>query len=96
MNEKKWQTVGADLLQELKEGESLALSLSAEDSFFVRMTQAKVRQSSEVQQGFIELNYFKNNRNLKITAPFTFQPEKDLHVCQEALRRCREAATASG
>ncbi len=90
MNEKKWQTVGADLLQELKEGESLALSLSAEDSFFVRMTQAKVRQSSDVQQGFIELNYFKNNRNLKITVPFTFQPEKDLPVCQEALRRCRE------
>ena len=90
MNEKNWHTVGAGLLHELTEGESLALSLSAEDSLFVRMTQAKVRQSSEVQQGFVELNFFKNNRNLKITAPFTFQPEKDLQVCQEALHRCRE------
>lgn len=92
MNEKKWRVVGAGLLNELKEGESLALSLSAEDSLFVRMTQAKVRQSSEVQQGFVELNFFKNNRNLKIMVPFTFQPENDLQVCQEALHRCRQEA----
>jgi predicted Zn-dependent protease len=90
MNKKNWHIAGADLLHGLKEGESLALSLSAEDSLFVRMTQAKVRQSSEVQQGFVELNFFKNNRSLKITVPFTSQPEKDLQVGQEALRRCRE------
>ncbi|MGV8949410.1 MAG: metallopeptidase TldD-related protein [Candidatus Paracaedibacter sp.] len=92
MNEQNWHIVGTALLNELKKGESLALSLSAEDSLFVRMTQAKVRQSSEVQQGFVELNFFKNNCNLKMSVPFTFQPEKDLQVCQEALRRCREEA----
>lgn len=90
MTQEAWHTVATRLLQELKEGESLALSLSAEDSLFVRMTQAKVRQSSQVQQGFVELHFFKNGRNLKMTAPFTFQPEKDFHVCQEALHRCRE------
>lgn len=90
MSEKNWHTVATQLLQGLKEGESLALSLGAEDSLFVRMTQAKVRQSSEIQQGIVELNFFKNNRNLKITIPFSFQPEKDLKVCQEALQRCRE------
>ncbi len=92
MNQENWHIVATRLLQELRQGESLALSLSAEDSLFVRMTQAKVRQSSEVQQGFVELHFFKNNRNLKITVPFTFQPEKDLQACQEALHRCREEA----
>jgi len=90
MTQEAWHAVATRLLQELKEGESLALSLSAEDSLFIRMTQAKVRQSSQVQQGFVELHFFKNGRNLKITIPFTFQPEKDFHVCQEALHRCRE------
>jgi predicted Zn-dependent protease len=84
-----WNTVSTKLLQEIKEGESLALSLSAEDSFFVRMTQSKVRQSLEVQQGFVELSYFKNKRNVKMNVPFTFQPETDLMVCREALQRCR-------
>jgi predicted Zn-dependent protease len=92
MNEQNWLAVGTSLLHEVKEGESLALSLSAENSLFVRMTQAKVRQSSEVQQGFVELNFFKNSRNLKMSVPFTFQPEKDLQVCHEALRCCREEA----
>lgn len=89
MNQQNWQTVANNLLNELKEGESMALSLAAEDSLFVRMTQAKVRQSTEIQQGFVELSFFKNNRNMKITIPITFQPDKDLKVCQEALQQCR-------
>jgi predicted Zn-dependent protease len=90
MNEKNWQAVATSLLSDLKEGEALALSLAAEDSLFVRMTQAKVRQSTEVHQGFVELNFFKNNRNLKTTVPFSFQQDQDLKVCQEALQQCRK------
>ena len=51
MNEQNWNTVAASLMNDLCEGESLTLSLFAEDSLFVRMTQARVRQSSEVCQG---------------------------------------------
>jgi predicted Zn-dependent protease len=89
MNQKSWQTVVTNLFNELKEGEALALSLKAEDTLFVRMTQALVRQSTDVAQGFAELSYFKNNRNIRITVPIAFQPEKDLKVCVGALQRCR-------
>lgn len=89
MNQKNWQSVATRLLNELKEGESLALSLVGEDSLFVRMTQAKIRQNTQVKQAHTELSYFKNNRNLKITVPMTFQQDKDYKVCLEALQRCR-------
>jgi predicted Zn-dependent protease len=89
MNEQNWNTVAASLMNDLCEGESLTLSLFAEDSLFVRMTQARVRQSSEVCQGAAELNFSRNARNLKITVPFAFHPEKDLKACQQALQQCR-------
>jgi len=92
MNQKNWHAVITKLLNELREGESLAVSLAAEDSLFVRMTQAKVRQSSEIEQGFAEISFFKNNRNVKFTLPFTFQHDEDLKVALNALNRCREEA----
>lgn len=92
MNQKNWHAVITNLLNELREGESLAVSLTAEDSLFVRMTQAKVRQSSEIQQGSAEISFFKNNRQVKFTIPFTFQQKEDLKASLDALHRCREEA----
>ena len=40
MNEQNWTAVAASLMNDLQQGESLTLSLSAEDSLFVRVTQA--------------------------------------------------------
>jgi predicted Zn-dependent protease len=90
MNPQNWHTVATSLMNDLSEGEALTLSLTAEDSLFVRMNQAKVRQSSEIQQGSAVLNFSKNSRNLQISVPFSFHPEKDLKACQQALRQCRE------
>jgi predicted Zn-dependent protease len=84
-----WENVTTRILNEAKEGETLALSLASEDSLFVRMNQAKVRQSTQILQGFVELSYFKNNRNMKVTVPILFQTEVDFKACFEALERCR-------
>jgi predicted Zn-dependent protease len=90
MNPKNWHTIATSLMNDLLEGESLTLSLAAEDSLFVRMNQAKVRQSSEICQGSVVLNFSKKARNLQVSVPFSFHPEKDLKVCQQALRQCRD------
>jgi predicted Zn-dependent protease len=90
MQQKNWDAAVAYLLNELKEGEHLAVSLAAEDSLFVRITQARVRQSTEVQQGFSEINYFKDNRTVKFAIPFTFVVEKDIKVGLDVLKQARE------
>lgn len=92
MNQKIWESVTTSLMNELKEGEALALSLAAENSLFVRMTQAKVRQSTEIEQGTVELNFFKKNKNVKATVPFTFHLSNDLQACRKALNQCRKEA----
>lgn len=91
MNLKSWDTVASNLFNELKEGEALSFSLCAEDSLFMRMTQAKVRQVTQIEQGKITLQFFKNNRNLKVSVPFTFDATKDMKAGQEAIQSCREA-----
>lgn len=91
MNLKSWETVASNLLNELKEGESLSLSLGAEDSLFMRMTQAKVRQVTQIEQGKVTLHFFKNNRNLKVALPFTFNTLRDTKAGQDAIVSCRNA-----
>lgn len=93
MNTETWQTVTTDLFNDLKEDEFLVLSLEGEDSLFVRMTQAKVRQSTQVFQYAVKVQYFKGQKSLTLTIPFSFQTEKDLVTCREALHRCREEIT---
>lgn len=90
MNQMIWNEVANRLLDRRTSDEIIALSLAAEDSLFVRMNQAKVRQSTQIQQGFAELSYIKDKRNLKITVPITFQLEADLKMLEVALQACRE------
>lgn len=89
MNFKNWQKITSDLFNELQLGEILSMSLSAEDTLFVRMTQARIRQSTEVIQAFAELSLYQNNRSMKLIVPITFNPETDLTTCKDALQQCR-------
>jgi predicted Zn-dependent protease len=90
MQQNIWQQITQSLFNELKEGEMLSLSLSAEDSLFVRVNQAKVRQSSEVSQGVAEISLYKGQKNLKVLVPISFQKERDLTVCWNALKTCQQ------
>lgn len=78
------------LLQELKADEHVALSYAGEDSLFVRVTQAKVKQASEISQGYLTLSFIFNNRRTEMTFSLTGEEEKDLKTTVSLLRSCRE------
>ena len=49
--EEIFRTSSDSLYNELKEGETLNLNFSAENTDFIRLNNAKVRQASTVEQG---------------------------------------------
>ena len=52
------------MLAELLEGESLSISYSGEQIYFMRFKDALVRQNGFVEQAAISVKFFKQNRSL--------------------------------
>ncbi len=77
------------LFSQLQEGENLSLFLSAEESFFLRINKAKIRQSIQVNQGDVTLTFIKNKRNLFVTIPFGTYQEDNIQKGLKALHECR-------
>ncbi len=78
------------LFQELKANEHLTLSYSGEDSLFIRVNQSKVRQATDINQGYLSLNFISGQRSTEITFSISGHLEVDLKDAQKALKRCRE------
>ncbi len=89
MNHNFWQSLGQTLINDLQSDEVFSLSLVAEDTLYVRLNQAKVRQSSAVKQALVEVHFLKNNRNVKLTLPLTGHFEEDFAKLQKGLQQCR-------
>lgn len=54
----------------LESDEQLTLNFSAEETHFSRISKAKVRQVTNLQQAFIEFNFIKGNKVLTFNMPF--------------------------
>ena len=70
MNKTLFETLAKTLIQSLHVGEELSLSLEAEDTFYMRLSQSRVRQTFKVNQGNITLRFVKNQRYVLHTLPF--------------------------
>ncbi|MFN7729339.1 MAG: TldD/PmbA family protein [Bdellovibrio sp.] len=77
------------LFNDLKEGEELNLNLNAEDTLFVRLNNARVRQNTEVEQRQIELVFQKNQKRLTMQTDLTGHLEEDARLCQSLVARAR-------
>lgn len=77
------------LFHELKTNEHLTLSYSGEDSFFLRVNQAKVTQTFEVSQRFITMDYVLGHRHTEFTFPLTGNHEYDINQGLGFLQRGR-------
>ena len=53
-----------DLFCSLHGSEQVSLSLAAESTFFNRITQSKIRQTTQVEQGSVNFSYVKNKRTV--------------------------------
>ena len=69
----------ADLLfKELKEGESLTLHLGAEKTLFNRFSQSKLRQTTDVNQGDVQLSF--NDGSKKVGHEINFTEDLELNI----------------
>lgn len=78
--------------QMLKNNEVVTFSLSAENTLFTRLSKAKVRQGSYVDQGSISMNYLIGNKTMNLTFNYTQDLNHDLLVFKSYLDKARSYA----
>lgn len=77
------------ILNELLADESMTMTLSAEETLFTRLSNAKVRQITNLNQAFIEFTFIKGNKTLGFQLPFRAN-EDDLTLALRKLKESRE------
>jgi predicted Zn-dependent protease len=98
-SEASFREVEGELVRGLGPGEHLTLDLRAEDSLFVRVTQAKVRQAGRAQVGELGLLLVVEGegstlREASAAIGVTGEPAKDLAEARAALARLRAEVRA--
>ncbi len=78
-----------NLFSELKNNEEMSLNLHSEKSEFLRFTQSKVRQNTQVNQHELTLQYQFNSRSYKSTQSLTLNLESDTALLQDLLQNIR-------
>lgn len=82
------------LFNELRSGEELNLNLNAEDTLFVRLNNARVRQNTQVEQRRLEMIFQQGQRRFTLQTDLTGHLESDTDLCRCLLERARiETAT---
>jgi predicted Zn-dependent protease len=79
---------------ELRQGEELNLSLSAEDQTYVRFNASKVRQATHVLQRNLALTFQCLGRKLEFSLDLTGRKQWDLATLRSLLERARSEAAA--
>ncbi|MGF1535835.1 MAG: TldD/PmbA family protein [Elainellaceae cyanobacterium] len=88
--EESFAQLSAALIDSLKPGEHLTLTLVGEQSQFLRFNQAKVRQGGIVTDGEINLTLMAQERTQSYSVPITGHGPADLAVAQEAIATLRQ------
>ena len=71
-------TLSDKVLETLSKDEHLTVSINGENSQFIRINNAKIRQIGEVSDSTLSLELVKNNRKIGIS--FTLQRNLDLDL----------------
>lgn len=88
------KTLSHALFQELKSEEHMTLSYAGEESLFLRINQAKVRQASDVTQGYLSLDLISGRRHTECTFSLTGDVSQDLKQALKMLEHCRKECTS--
>jgi hypothetical protein len=88
--EENFLTLSNQLIEHLRTGEHLVISLSAEQSQFTRFNRTRVRQTGVVHDGSISLNLLWNQREIFSTIPFTGDRQVDFPRALVELEDLRE------
>ncbi len=63
------------IFNELLADESMTLTMSAEETFFARLSGAKVRQTTNLIQAYVEFSFIKGNKTLTFNLPYRSHDE---------------------
>ncbi|MGZ3790558.1 MAG: metallopeptidase TldD-related protein [Bacteriovorax sp.] len=89
LNSNALEAFAKKIFNELHSDESMTLNLSAEETQFVRLSKARVRQITDLHQAFIDVNFVKGNKTLSFTLPFRGN-EDDVHSAVLKIKESRE------
>ena len=84
------KAINEALFQELKANEHMTLSYSGEESLFVRISQSKICQASDITQGYLSMSFISGHRRTESLFSITGEFEEDLNRALKILRNCRE------
>ena len=73
----------------LEADESMTLNFSGEETIFARLSNAKIRQVTNLQQAFIDFNFIKGNKVLNFNIPFRAD-ENDFSLAVKKISQSRE------
>ncbi|MBC7538620.1 MAG: TldD/PmbA family protein [Bacteriovorax sp.] len=76
------------VFNELLADESLTMTLAAEETLFTRLSNAKVRQITNLHQAFIDYNFIKGNKTLTFSLPFKVS-EDDFLLAMKKIKESR-------
>lgn len=88
-NQESFKEFSNKAFQMLKADEVITFSLAAENTLFTRLSKAKVRQSSYVDQGSISMNYINGNKTINVTFNYSQDLNYDLLVFKSYLEKAR-------
>lgn len=77
------------IFNELKLNESLTLTLSAEKTLFTRLSKAKVRQSTNLEQAYLLFNFIKENKVVNFKIPYRGDSDSDFLIARKKLEEAR-------
>lgn len=77
------------VFNDLKSDEALTLNFSGEETLFTRLSKAKVRQLTNLEQAYVDFNFIKGNKVLSFTLPFKAD-ESDMRAALNKLAQARE------
>ena len=75
---KIFQQLGTEIFSELQPGEDASLSLSGEETIYIRYNGGQVRQNTQVHQYSVNLVYKKGRQVLSHSWPFAEDPSRSL------------------
>lgn len=77
------------IISDLKDDEAMTLSLNGEETFFTRLSNAKVRQVTNIHQAHIDFAFIKGNKTISFNMPFS-AASGDMLVALKKLSQARD------
>ena len=88
LNSSALEIFSKKIFNELVSDEAMTLSLSAEETLFTRLSKARIRQITNLNQAFIDFTFVKGHKTLSFNLPFR-GVEEDFQLAAKKIKESR-------